>query len=180
MSGCHNPNVCYHVDGEFCDRCYTPEQITNLEALKNHFEMQLKELRTNLSEVTNWCCRIECELYGNQSRNELNAKLPSIGELNAIVARELNDGASAAFWFNQADKYKNENRELRKYVKEKETKFQALSKKYGELSQKLEETIMTLCVKQQQHRDTNAELVKVKKSLHQQAKELGILNEDQT
>jgi len=23
MSGCHNPNNCYHVDGEFCDRCHT-------------------------------------------------------------------------------------------------------------------------------------------------------------
>lgn len=183
MSGCHNPNVCHHVDGEFCDRCYTPapnNPKSDLEKLHNYFESELKQIKINLSELSNWCCRIECDLHDYKSRKQLNALLPSIGELNAIVRRELNDSASAAFWFNQADKLKNENAILRKNVKAIEAKFQALSKEHGERGRKLEDAIMALCVKQQQHRDTCSELTRLKKSLYEQAKELGILNESQT
>lgn len=68
-----NPNNCYHFDGEFCDRCFTPEKnqikysivnhILNLDAERKSliydFDKVKTENRTRFEEIQKELTEIE-------------------------------------------------------------------------------------------------------------------------
>lgn len=100
MSGCHNPNVCHHVDGEFCERCYY--KVPAMSGFQVGQDIRIKKCIACFENLPCKCvwqfvrdCQDKIEgiserLSRLETQKEFN--LPTIGQLNKIALDKIKKG----------------------------------------------------------------------------------------
>lgn len=91
MSTCHSPNACYHVDGEFCDRCYKPTKVSAMSG----FEKKEDKIRTfciGCNHDLDKCKCIWSAVRDLQAKveDEINSRGAQVGVLHKHIEK-IND-----------------------------------------------------------------------------------------